>query len=118
MLAYLRSRNMEPFGSIVRPPRARRVQTNRLRLLDLEERLVPTVFNIANGDIAGLIAAITTSNANNQADTINLATSGTYAFTAVATGETDNALPKILRDTSDANTLTINGNGSTFVRSS
>src|SRR5438874_283386 len=44
---------MEPYGSILRRPRARRVpnlvRPNRLRLLDLEERLVPTVFNIANG---------------------------------------------------------------------
>jgi hypothetical protein len=41
-------------------------------------------FNIANGDVAGLIAAIQTANANcAAATTINLAPGGTYTLTAV-----------------------------------
>ena len=32
------------------------------------------VFNVASGDVAGLISAINTANGNNEDDTINLAT--------------------------------------------
>ncbi|MBX7105330.1 MAG: DUF11 domain-containing protein [Gemmataceae bacterium] len=84
----------------------------------LDERIVPAVFNIADGDIAGLVAAITTANTNTEADTINLAVSGTYNFTAVADPANGGiALPAIALDTSSANSITIVGNGSTFSRS-
>ncbi|MBK8914899.1 MAG: immunoglobulin domain-containing protein [Phycisphaerales bacterium] len=62
------------------------------------------VFNIANGDVAGLVAAINTANGNGQADEINLAAGGTYTLTA--------ALPAITGPT------TLNGNGSLLQRSS
>jgi uncharacterized repeat protein (TIGR01451 family) len=93
-------------------------QRRRLSLQSLEDRTVPAVFNIADGDVAGLVAAINLSNGNSQADTINLAPLGTYAFTAVAdTADGGNALPSINVDNNSAlNTLTINGNGSRFLR--
>jgi hypothetical protein len=75
-------------------------------------------FNIANGDAAGLIAAIQTANSNGDAsNTINLARNGTYVLTAVAENPPEyNApgpvgLPVIRRD------VTINGNGATIQRS-
>ena len=37
-------------------------------------------FDIADGDVAGLIAAINTSNVNGVPDTINLAAGGTYTL--------------------------------------
>ncbi len=40
-------------------------------------------FNITNGDVAGLIAAINTANSNTETDIINLAVNGTYNLTAV-----------------------------------
>src|SRR5262245_37091195 len=63
------------------------------------------VFNIAAGDVAALISAISTANGNNQDDTINLA-AGTYTLTAVD-NETDgpNGLPSI------TGTLTLHGAG-------
>jgi hypothetical protein len=39
------------------------------------------VFNVASGDVSGLIAAIDAANANGEADTINLA-AGTYTLTS------------------------------------
>lgn len=89
----------------------------RLRLESVEERLAPAVFNILPGDTAGLIAAVTTSNTNNEADVINLAVGATYTFAQPAnTAQGPFALPAIVFDTADTNTLTINGNGSTFNR--
>jgi hypothetical protein len=90
-----------------------------LRLEPLEERDCPATFTIANGDVAGLIAAITVANTNNQADTINLAAGGQYVFTVAADptagGE---ALPTIISDNGNsANLIRINGNGATLARS-
>ncbi|MDQ6922579.1 MAG: IPTL-CTERM sorting domain-containing protein [Pseudomonadota bacterium] len=70
------------------------------------------VFNVAAGDTAGLIAAITTANGNGVANVINLG-GGTYNLTvadntSVIAGP--NGLPAI------TSTLTINGNGSTIAR--
>lgn len=42
-------------------------------------------FNIPDGDVAGLIVAINTANANGEADTINLASGGTYTLIEVNT---------------------------------
>ena len=71
-------------------------------------------FNIPNGDVVALIAAINTANGNGQANTINLAPGGTYTLIA-----TDNSsyygttgLPII------TSSITINGNGATIQRSS
>jgi hypothetical protein len=71
-------------------------------------------FNVPDGDVAGLIAAINAANANPDSDNVNLATGGTYTLTAV-----DNmsyygpsGLPVIVSP------ITINGNGATIQRSS
>jgi CSLREA domain-containing protein len=70
-------------------------------------------FNIANGDVAGLISAINTANSNNQNDTINLAAGGSYTLTAAASGE--DGFPIVASD--GGHSLTINGNGATISRS-
>jgi uncharacterized repeat protein (TIGR01451 family) len=76
--------------------------------------LKAAVFNIADGDVAGLIAAINTANGNAQADVINLASDGTYILTAVNnTTDGPNGLPAI---TGDSSALVINGNGATLRR--
>lgn len=62
------------------------------------------IFNIANGDVAGLANAITTSNTNVQDDTIVLAAAGTYTLTT--------ALPQIGADS--GHKLTIQGSGATI----
>jgi IPTL-CTERM motif len=70
------------------------------------------VFNVAAGDTAGLIAAITSANGNGVPNVINLG-GGTYNLTAVdntSVNAGSNGLPVII------NTLTINGNGSTIAR--
>ena len=77
------------------------------------------VFNIADGDVAGLKGAINTANSNGQDDTINLATNGTYTLTAVDnTDNGANGLPRILEDLAGqtSHSLTINGNGATLSR--
>lgn len=73
-------------------------------------------FNVANGDVAGLKSAINTANANNVADTINLAANGTYNLTTVDNNNFGaNGLPIIIDDLAGAD-LTINGNGATLRR--
>jgi hypothetical protein len=72
-------------------------------------------YNIANGDVAGLIAAIQSANATAESDVIELAPSGTYVLTGVA--EDDGyaggaGLPYV------RSPLTINGHGATIQRSS
>jgi len=87
------------------------------------------VFNIANGNVAALVAAITTANTNGQADIINLATNGTYTFTTINTtitglppgyieAEGPVALPAILNEAVTGSDLIINLNGSVLQRSS
>ena len=44
---------------------------------------IAATFNLSDGDVTGLINAINSANANNQDDTINLATGGSYALAAV-----------------------------------
>src|SRR5437764_6390080 len=91
---------------------ARPTPARRPRLETLDRRDLPANFNIANGDVAAFVAAINTSNTNNQADTINLAANGSYSFAAAAdAADGGNALPSVVLDGSAANTLTINGNG-------
>src|SRR5262245_42192391 len=82
----------------------------------LEDRTAPAVVNIANGDVPGLIAAMTAHNASGTADTINLAAGGTFTLTAPADASVGNTgLPALTA--ANANTLTINGNGATIQRS-
>jgi hypothetical protein len=98
-------------------PGAHRSGGRRYRpwLETLENREAPAVFNINNGDVPGLIAAITTANTNNQPDTINLATGGVYNFASgYAPDGLGTALPQINADGSTANTVTVNGNGATL----
>jgi hypothetical protein len=79
----------------------------------LEERLTPAVFNIADHDVAALIAAIKTANANGEDDTINLAPGSRYILTA-ADSDSGAGLPGITADGGKA--LLINGNGSAIER--
>jgi CSLREA domain-containing protein len=75
------------------------------------------IFNIPNNDVAALKNAIITANGNGQADTINLATAGTYTLTAVDnSGNGANGLPVIVNNVAGLD-LTINGNGATIQRS-
>jgi hypothetical protein len=71
------------------------------------------IFNIADGDVTGLINAINTANTNAVPDTINLAINGTYTLN-ISDNDTDgpNGLPSI------NSSITINGNGATIERSS
>lgn len=63
-------------------------------------------FNIADGDVAALKNAISTSNSNNEDDTIYLASGGTYILSAIDnTTAGANGLPVINK--ADGHTLTI-----------
>jgi uncharacterized repeat protein (TIGR01451 family) len=64
-------------------------------LVALAGPLHAAVFNIPSGDVAALIAAITTANANSEADTINLA-AGVYTLVTVNnTDDGPSGLPSI-----------------------
>jgi hypothetical protein len=66
------------------------------------------VFNVADGDVTGLIAAITTANGNGENDTINLAVNGSYILSGVNnTTNGPNGLPVITADSGHA--LVVNG---------
>ncbi len=72
-------------------------------------------FNIADGDVPGLIAAVNAANATVDADVINLAPGGSYTLTTVGEFDSftgDTGLPYV------RSPLTINGNGATIQRSS
>jgi hypothetical protein len=76
----------------------------------LEDRLVPTMFNVGAGDVAGLIADINTANSNGQSNVINL-TDSTYDLTTVNNNwYGPDGLPAI------SSGLLINGNGATIQR--
>lgn len=66
------------------------------------------IFNVADGDVAALVTAVTTASSNGESDTIELAAGGQYALTMAAEGT--NGLPPI------TGTLTIEGNGATIFR--
>lgn len=83
-------------------------------LLPLAPAAQAATFIVPCGDISGLIAAIATANANNQADTIELAAGCVYEVSVPDNGA--NAFPIIGVDNVEANTLTINGNGATIER--
>ncbi len=77
----------------------------------LEERTLPTVFNVGPGDVAALIADINTANTNGQiSNTINLSDS-VYNLTAINNyWYGPDGLPPI------SSNLTIHGNGATIQR--
>jgi len=97
-----------------------------LILIVIWNPLMAATFNIPNGNVTALIAAINTANSNNQPDIINLAENGEYVFTAVnntVTGmpnpgyeETNGpvALPRLLNESVTGFDLIINFNGSTL----
>ncbi len=68
---------------------------------------------IADGDVTGLKSAINSANTNAQDDVIDLATNGTYVLTV--RDNALNGLPAIAPDS--GHKLTINGHGSTIMRS-
>lgn len=77
-----------------------------------------TTFNIADGDVAGLIAAIQIANANcDTATTINLAPGGTYILTAVAENPPEYNGPGAVGLPVIRVSVTINGHGATIQRS-
>ena len=86
----------------------------RLGLLAINLAVVAgaATFTIADGNVSEQIAAINAANANPDADTINLASGGTYTFTAPYDNVDFAALPRI------TSTITIKGNGATIQRSS
>lgn len=71
------------------------------------------VFNIPDGDVAALRAAIVTANSNGVADTINLVPGGIYTLTAA--DNPSNGLPVVNDDVPGVD-LTINGHGATIQR--
>jgi len=87
-----------------------------MALLFLGAARVPAaVFIIADGDVAGLKSAMVTAASNNEADTIFLATNGTYILTTVDnTTHGPSGLPVIGYDNDHA--FVIAGNGSTIRR--
>src|SRR5262245_31985424 len=52
----------------------------------LEDRTVPATFNIYDGDVVGLVTALTTASMNREDDTINLASGGHYLLTKLIPG--------------------------------
>ncbi|MCC5785262.1 MAG: hypothetical protein JJU33_01020 [Phycisphaerales bacterium] len=68
-------------------------------------------FFIANGDSAALIAAINDANADPAPATIHLASNGNYVLTSVQHGSSSTGTPQMTSE------ITINGNGSTVMRS-
>lgn len=82
-------------------------------------------FNIANGDVAGLAAALYQSDHNLQDDTINLAANGTYILTSGSVADPNHsagASGLYFRgdydfDQNRSYDLTINGNNATIMRS-
>jgi hypothetical protein len=77
------------------------------------------VVNIADGDVAGLIAAMNSASATGCPSTINLAHNGNYTLTAVAdSGIGESGAPGPAGLPYIRSQLTINGNGATIQRSS
>ncbi|NJK83181.1 MAG: T9SS type A sorting domain-containing protein [Saprospiraceae bacterium] len=96
-----------------------------LLTLFASREVIGETFNIPNGDVNALIAAINSANANSEADVINLATNGIYNLSAVNNTISNpnigggNGLPAIINSFTGAGAdITINGNGATIQRSS
>jgi hypothetical protein len=124
MLAKLRNIvfNRHLIGRIVNPSwiaRARHRQRRpdsahpgyRPLLEALEDRLAPAQFNVAPGDVLGLVLAINSANTNGQSNTINLAAGSTYSLTTPNNyWYGPNGLPAVYSN------MTINGNGALIER--
>ena len=79
----------------------------------LEGRIVPTVFNLANGDVGSLFGLIFAADSNGSSDTINLAAGGTYAFSQSFDNVNGaNATTAVTGD--GGHSLTIDGHGATI----
>jgi hypothetical protein len=74
----------------------------------------PTI-TIANGEVAGLVAALSAADTNGVPDVIALAAGGTYTLTEPVAGGAGMGLPPVQGDSSP---VTIEGNGATIQRSS
>lgn len=74
-------------------------------------------FNIPNGDVAALKTAITTANGNEEADTINLASNGTYTLSTVDNSRFGATGLPVIDDDADGADVVFNGNGATLQRS-
>ena len=74
-------------------------------------------FNIADGDVAGLMSAINAANTNGCTTTINLAANGHYVLTAVVEHPSEYNAPLAVGLPVIRGQLTINGNGATIQRS-
>jgi hypothetical protein len=74
-------------------------------------------FNIGNGDVAGLIAAIQTANTNGEVNVINLAPNGLYVLMAVEENPPEYNNPGAVGLPVIRGQVTINGNGATIQRS-
>lgn len=82
-------------------------------LLFVQQVLYADTFDIAPGDVSGLISAMYEANGNGVPDTINLAPNSTYTLTqSVDQTYGGNGLPSIVSE------ITINGNNATIERSS
>jgi CSLREA domain-containing protein len=75
-------------------------------------------FDIADGDVAALKSAFAFSSFNNENDTINLASGGTYILTEVENTSANGENGLRVVSTDNGHNLTINGNGATIERSS
>ncbi len=82
-----------------------------LLLLAISLPCPAAVFDIPDGDVDALVAAIQTSNANGETDVINLAAGGDYVLASNQNPGSATGLPAI------AGELVINGNGATLRRS-
>jgi hypothetical protein len=86
-------------------------------LIVLCQQVSAATFNIADGDVAALRAAITPSNMNGQDDTIDLAPNGSYILESVDNFFNGaNGLPVISTDS--GHKLVINGHGAALERNS
>jgi hypothetical protein len=100
-------------GRPERGPSRRPRRTCRPTLEALEDRAVPTIFNVPAGDVPGLTAALGTANKNGEPDTVNLAPGATYTLTAPSRPGGGYGLT-VLAD--GGQLLTVNGNGATITR--
>src|SRR5262245_66578848 len=95
-----------------------------LRLDRLEDISLPAILTAtvdpnvdAAGAVAELVGFVNSANANTEADTINLLTGRTYNFTGAADAtDGGTALPTMAAAAGKTESITVNGNGSTFHR--
>jgi hypothetical protein len=119
--SWLANRNPSQAGTHGRTPSAPRKRPRlRLRLETLEDRCLPSIFNLTidptahpSGAVNELIADMNLANHVGGSNTINLLAGGVYDLTQVDNSTNGgNGLPVI----SNKDNLTINGNGDTIQR--